>query len=264
MLPLLTALLLATLITASGCATKKIKATNNTKPISVHTEQFSAEIEPGSARKWFVLVEGDGAAWPTPNRPPIDPTPRDSVLLRLAEIVQHKTKANVLYVARPCQYPEQIDIHCEVRDWTTDRFAVRHVDALMDAVTNRIPTGSEVTVFGFSGGGVMALQLAGLLKRRFILKKIVLAGTPLDVNAWTNSHGYSQLTLENYRKGLQLLASEPVPVFALFGDLDTTVSDQHLGIANEIGLNVNVYLLPNTSHAGLPTADTTLEILTEP
>ena len=264
MLPLLPPLLLATLITASGCANQKIKATTYAKPISVYTEQFSAEIGPDSARKWFVLVEGDGAAWPTPDRPPIDPTPLDSALLRLAEIVQHRTKANVLYVARPCQYPEQIDIQCEVRDWTTDRFAARHVDALMDAITNRIPTGSEVTVFGFSGGGVMALQLAGLLNRPYILKKLVLAGTPVDVDAWTNSNGYSQLTLENYREGLHLLASEPVPIFALFGDLDTTVSDKHLGIANEVGLNVKVYLLSNTGHAGLATTDTTLRILTEP
>ena len=110
----------------------------------------------------------------------------------------------------------------------------------------------------------MALQMAALVKQRYILKKIVLAGTPVDVNAWTNSNGYSQLTLENYRERLQLLASESIPIFALFGDQDTTVSDKYLGIANDVGLNINVYLLPNTSHAGLPTANTTLEILTKP
>ena len=264
MLRILLAPLLTTLIAASGCANKKIKDTAHTKPISVHTEQFSAEINYKSARKWFVIIEGDGAAWPTPERPPINPTPRDSGPLNLAEIVQQKTRANVLYLARPCQYPKKINIHCEVQDWTIDRFAARHVDTLMDTLTNRIPRGSEVTVFGFSGGGVMALQMAALMKQRYILKKIVLAGTPVDVNAWTNSNGYSQLTLENYRERLQLLASESIPIFALFGDQDTTVSDKYLGIANDVGLNINVYLLPNTSHAGLPTANTTLEILTKP
>ena len=142
MLRVLLAPLLTTLIAASGCAYKKIKDTAHTKPISVHTEQFSAEINYKSARKWFVIIEGDGAAWPTPERPPINPTPRDSGPLNLAEIVQQKTRANVLYLARPCQYPEKIDIHCEVRDWTTDRFATRHVDALMGysnkPYTNRI------------------------------------------------------------------------------------------------------------------------------
>ena len=185
-------------------------------------------------------------------------------MLKLAETIRQKTKANVLYLARPCQYPEKIDIHCHVRDWTTDRFAARHVEAMLDAVTNRIPTGSEVTVFGFSGGGVMTLQMAGLLKQHYIVKKIVLAGTPVDVNAWTESNGYSQLTLGNYRESLHLLASQSIPIFALFGDQDTTVSDKHLGIANEVGLNVKVYLLTNTSHAGLITAEATLEILTEP
>ena len=110
----------------------------------------------------------------------------------------------------------------------------------------------------------MTLQMAGLLKQHYIVKKIVLAGTPVDVNAWTESNGYSQLTLGNYRESLHLLASQSIPIFALFGDQDTTVSDKHLGIANEVGLNVKVYLLTNTSHAGLITAEATLEILTEP
>ena len=110
----------------------------------------------------------------------------------------------------------------------------------------------------------MALQVASLLKQRYILNKIVLAGTPVDVKAWTKSNRYSQLTLGNYKENLQLLASKPVPVFALFGDLDTTVSDQHLGIAQELGLPIKVYLLPNTGHAELPTADVTLDILTDP
>lgn len=257
-------LLSASLISASGCAYKKTEDTSNSEAISVYTEQFSAEIDPKSKRKWFILTEGDGAAWTTPNRPPTDPTPRDPLVLKLAETIRQKTKANVLYLARPCQYPEKIDIHCHVRDWTTDRFAARHVEAMLDAVTNRVPTGSEVTVFGFSGGGVMTLQMAGLLKQHYIVKKIVLAGTPVDVNAWTESNGYSQLTLKNYRESLHLLASESIPIFALFGDQDTTVSDKHLGIANEVGLNVKVYLLTNTSHAGLITAEATLEILTEP
>ena len=264
MLRFLLAPLLVVLIAASGCANKKTIDTTKTRPIPVYTEQFSAEINPESARKWFVLVEGDGAAWPTPTRPPIDPTPRDSVTLRLAKIVQQKTKANILYLARPCQYPEKTKTYCKVRDWTRDRFATRHVDALMGTVINRIPIGSEVTFFGFSGGGVMALQLAGLLKQRYILNKIVLAGTPVDVKAWTKSNGYSQMTLGNYKENLQLLASEPVSIFALFGDLDTIVPNQHLGIAQELGLPIKAYLLHNTSHAGLPMADVTLDILTEP
>lgn len=256
--------LFAALISASGCAYKKTEDTSNRGAISVYTEQFSAEIDPKSKRKWFILTEGDGAAWTTPNRPPTDPTPRDPLVLHLAETIQQKTKANVLYLARPCQYPEKIDIDCHVRDWTTDRFAARHVDAMVEAVTNRIPTGSEVTVFGFSGGGVMTLQMASLLKQNYILKKIVLAGTPIDVNAWTKSNAYSELTLENYRESLHALASEPIPIFALFGDQDTTVSEKHLGIAKEVGLTVNVYLLTDTSHAGLITAEATLEILAEP
>ena len=256
--------LLAALVATSGCANKKNEGITNTDAIAVYTEQFSAEIDPNSVRKWFVLIEGDGAAWPTPTRPPVDPTPRDPVLLSLAEIIQHKTKANVLYMARPCQYPEKIKTNCQVRDWTTDRFAVRHTDAVMDTLTNRIPIGSEITLFGFSGGGVMALQLASLLRPRYTLEKIVLAGTPVDVDTWTESNGYSRLTLNNYRESLQILASQSVPIFALFGDRDTNVSDKHLGIADEVGLTIEAYSLPNTSHANLPIANVTIEILTRP
>ena len=260
----LISLLLATIIAAPGCANIKTKETTSNASISVYTEQFVGEINPLNIKKWFVLIEGDGAAWPTPTRPPIDPTPRNRAVLSLAAIIQKKTEANVLYLARPCQYPEKIETHCQVKDWTTDRFAGRHVEALMKTLMSQIPAGSEVTLFGFSGGGVMALQLAGLLRDRYTFQKIVLAGTPVDVNAWTESNGYSQLTLENYPNTLGRLASGLIPIFALFGDGDTTVSDKYLGIANKAGLTIKAYLLPNTSHANLPTANATIEILTQP
>lgn len=264
MLRLLISSLLATIIAASGCANIKTKKTTSSGAIFVYTDQLIGEINPQNTKKWFVLIEGDGAAWPTPNRPPIDPTPRNPIVLRLADIIQQRTEANVLYLARPCQYPEKIKMHCRVKDWTIDRFAARHVEALMNTFMNRVPIGSDVTLFGFSGGGVMALQLAGLLRDRYTFQKIVLAGTPVDVNAWTESNGYSQLTLENYPETLGHLASGLVPIFALFGDLDTTVSDKHLGIADEVGLTIKAYLLPNTSHANLPVAKVTIEILTQP
>ena len=230
----------------------------------IHTEQLTAETNNASPVRWFVLIEGDGAAWLTSTRPPMDPTPENSAVLELAKTIHQRSKANVLYLARPCQYPKKTSAKCQPKDWTTDRFAAKHVDALLGAFTRHVPQGSQVTLFGHSGGGVMALQLAARVGDGTPIRKIVMTGTPIDVNAWTQANGYSELTLENYADSLRDLAARSVPVFALFGDLDTVVSESYMGVAAEAGLSIQARVLTNTSHGQLAISETTLKILLEP
>jgi pimeloyl-ACP methyl ester carboxylesterase len=232
--------------------------------ILLHTEQLTVHTNKGSPPRWFVLIEGDGAAWHTPTRPPIDPTPENSSVLELAKLVHQRSKSNVLYLARPCQYPKKTGAKCQPKDWTTDRFAAKHVDALLGAFARHVPQGSQVTLFGHSGGGVMALQLAARVVDSTAIRKIVITGTPIDVNAWTQANGYSELTLENYADSLRDLAARSVPVFALFGDLDSVVSESYMGVAAEAGLSIQAQVLTNTSHGQLARSETTLKILLEP
>lgn len=230
----------------------------------IHTEQLTVETNKGSPARWFVLVEGDGAAWLTSTRPPIDPTPKNSAVLELAKTIHQRSKTNVLYLARPCQYPKKTGIKCRLKDWTTERFAERHVDALLGAFAREVPPGSQVTLFGHSGGGVMALQLAGRLGDKVAIRKIVITGTPVDVNEWTRANGFSDLTVENYLDSLRALAARTVPVFALFGDLDSVVPEGFMGVATEAGLSIQTRVLANTSHGQLARSESTLEILLDP
>ena len=232
--------------------------------ILIHTEQLTVETDRDSPPRWFVLIEGDGAAWLAPNRPPIDPTPENSVVLELAKLIHQRSKSNVLYLARPCQYQKKTGAKCRLKDWTTERFAAKHVDALLEAFAQNVPPGSEVTLFGHSGGGVMALQLAGRLGDRVAIRKIVMTGTPVDVNAWTKANGYTDLAMENYPDSLRALAARSVPVFALFGDLDSAVPESYMGVAAEAGLSIQTRVLTNTSHGQLARSESTLEILLDP
>ena len=230
----------------------------------IHSEQLTVETNNASPARWFVLIEGDGAAWLTPTRPPIDPTPENSAVLKLAKTIHQRSKANVLYLARPCQYPKKTGIKCRLKDWTTERFSTRHVDALLGAFVRDVPLGSQITLFGHSGGGVMALQLAGRLGDEVAIRKIVMTGTPVDVNAWTQANGYSDLVMENYPDSLRALAARSVPVFALFGDLDSVVPERYMGIAAEAGLSIQTQVLTNTNHSQLARSESTLEILLDP
>jgi pimeloyl-ACP methyl ester carboxylesterase len=248
----------------TGCTVKTMEKKMPTNGFAIHIEQLTVEMNDGGPARWFVLIEGDGAAWPTPTRPPIDPTPENSAVLELAKTIHQRSKSNVLYLARPCQYPKTTGIKCHLKDWTTDRFATKHVDTLLGAVTQNVPKGAQVTLFGHSGGGVMALQLAGRLGDEVAIRKIVITGTPVDVSEWTRANGFSDLTVENYLDSLRALAARTVPVFALFGDLDSVVPEKYMRIAAEAGLSIQTRELTNTSHGQLARSETTLEILLDP
>jgi len=130
----------------------------------------------------------------------------------------------------------------------------------MTIVAN-IPQHSEVSLFGYSGGGVVALQLASQLKEKLTIKSVVVAGTPIDVDTWIEANGYSKLNIENYTDALRQLALASVPVVGIFGDKDTTVSDLYLGVAVESGLNLKVHIVSNADHGQLVNSKSTLDIL---
>lgn len=129
-----------------------------------------------------VYVEGDGVAFITPRQISSDPTPDDPTALRLA--LRHPTGA-VLYLARPCQYaPGDLATRCDVRYWTTHRYApeiVAALDAAIDAAKRQTGAGS-VALYGYSGGGTVAALLAA---RRSDVSLLVTAAANLDHATWT-------------------------------------------------------------------------------
>ena len=138
-----------------------------------------------------VYIEGDGAPWPTPYHPPLDPTPTHPLALTLA--IEDSAPA-VVYIARPCQYLDKKALaNCDISYWTERRFSTEVVSAY-DESLNQLKAlfqFKHLRLVGYSGGGVIATLLAD--KRRDI-DLLVTVAAPLSVSEWIDLHELSALT----------------------------------------------------------------------
>lgn len=136
-----------------------------------------------------IVIEGDGRAWLTKNRPSSDPTPLDPIGLRLAL----KAREGVVYIARPCQFVQgKAKRNCDPVFWTNARFAPEVLDS-MNSVIDQVKQDRGATslrLIGFSGGGTLAALLS--LKRSDVSQFITVA-SPLDIDAWAKLHTMSPL-----------------------------------------------------------------------
>ena len=138
-----------------------------------------------------VYIEGDGAHWRGPYRPPADPTPDNALTLRLA---LRDPGARVAYVGRPCQYlNEEALAQCAPSLWIRARYgdtALSIVNAAIDDLKQA--TGApRLQLVGFSGGGAIAMLIAA---RRADVACFVTLASPLDTAAWISALDLSPLT----------------------------------------------------------------------
>lgn len=117
-----------------------------------------------------VYLEGDGHAWVTPSQPSLDPTPRQTLVVDLA--MQDPTPS--LYMARPCQFVSVPG--CTPALWTSRRFSPEVLDSLGQALDRlKARYGNQgFELVGYSGGGALALLLAG--RREDVWQVQTLAG----------------------------------------------------------------------------------------
>ena len=76
-----------------------------------------------------IYIEGDGYAFNAHGRAAQDPTPRGTLVRKLAF---GDDSPNVVYLARPCQYVTSSI--CSKRHWTTARFAHEIINAEYEAI----------------------------------------------------------------------------------------------------------------------------------
>jgi hypothetical protein len=169
-----------------------------------------------------VYFEGDGHAWVTREDISSDPTPLNPVALRLAAA---DDTANVLYVARPCQYrPAGTRDGCDQSLWTSRRFADAVIAAVNGALDRALPTEPEpakrrLTLIGYSGGGAVALLVAA---RRTDVAGVVTVAGNVAHGVWTAHQKVSPLrgSLDPIEVASDLTA---VPQLHLVGAEDTVV-----------------------------------------
>lgn len=147
------------------------------------------------AGELFVYIEGDGLAWVTRSKVSSNPTPRNPVALKLALRHMEATngEAEIVYLARPCQFvePEQ-QTNCSPKFWTDARFSsevVRAMSQAIDSLKSRAAA-TKLTLIGYSGGGAIASLISA--HRNDVEMLITVAGN-LDHDAWTSYHRVSPL-----------------------------------------------------------------------
>lgn len=138
-----------------------------------------------------IYIEGDGLAWASRTEVSRDPTPKDAQGLALAAA---DLSANVVYLARPCQYTDRSKTPaCGPAYWTAKRFAPEVIAAMsqaVDQVAAQVP-GQKVNLVGYSGGGAVAVLVAA--RRQDVASIRTVAGN-LDHAEVNRLAGVSQLS----------------------------------------------------------------------
>jgi pimeloyl-ACP methyl ester carboxylesterase len=169
---------------------------------------------PGNA-SLKVFIEGDGVPWRGGMEPSLDPTTGDPIALKLLA----QTPPPAAYVTRPC-YQEMGGPRCTPERWTMQRYSDEIVSSMTAAVRTAAERANarEVVLVGYSGGGVLAVLIAERLDN---VAGVVTVGANLDIDAWTQHHGY--LPLSGSLNPAASTAEHRWPEIHLYGARDRVV-----------------------------------------
>lgn len=194
-----------------------------------------------------IYIEGDGYAWKNRNQLSDDPTPTDPVALRLA--IQDPS-ANVVYLARPCQYVTgEARRGCKADYWSGKRFAEEVLQATNQAIDSLRAQAQApyLSLIGYSGGGAVAALLAA---RRTDVVSLRTVAAPLDHQAFTVRHGVTPLH-DSLNPIDQAAALATIPQLHFVGGADTIIPPEidreFVARANTLGC-ARLSVVPEASH----------------
>lgn len=168
-----------------------------------------------SGNTLHLYIEGDGVPW-SGNLPSADPTPYDTLTLRLAS----GDASDFAYIGRPCYFRIEADRDvCYPRYWTSHRYGEEVLRSMAGVIRNiRQPRHTEIVLIGHSGGGVLAALLEGRVDG---VVGVITIGANLDIDKWAQHHDYDPLT-GSLNPAAQ--TRDPViPHLQLTGKIDETV-----------------------------------------
>ncbi len=120
-----------------------------------------------------------------------DPTSRQSVVLPLLALDDQTS----VFLGRPCYHRsgEKRPVNCTSSLWTGARYSEAVVVSMTQGVAVLVEQAGakNVTLIGYSGGGVLALLVA---QRVPSISTVVTLGANLDIHAWTQHHRLLPLT----------------------------------------------------------------------
>ena len=196
-IPLLLLLFFA-LIFLCGCTTTpRASAVSQAHEAGASWEEVSGKgfdhlvisrINTAEVHTLHIYIGGDGQAFQSRLKVSRDPTPKNPLTLKL----MLADNSPSIFIARPCYFTASMGNRCNATLWTSARYSQQVVDSIatvIDKLSQRYPD-AQITLVGYSGGGVIALLAALQLPQP---SSVITIASPLDTLAWTQLHGYTSL-----------------------------------------------------------------------
>lgn len=189
-----------------------------------------------------VYLGGDGTPWFNGRYITDDPTPLNPVMLRLMKL----DNANTVYLGRPCYHQHRMPKNCRKALWTTERYSQQVIQSMITALKryqheNKI---TNIKLFGFSGGGTIAMLMAPHLKN---VSTVITLGANLDTNAWTKHHTYLPLT-GSLNPATQVPLATHIQQIHIAAALDKKVPYYIIKSVTQKQINAKFILLKNADH----------------
>ena len=189
-----------------------------------------------------IYIGGDGSPWSTPTLINIDPTSAKAVLLNLMSLDTYPS----LFVGRPCYHSYGKGKNCSNRWWTSHRYSAKVVTSMKQVIRQLIDKHRtpSLSLIGFSGGGTLAMLLAHDIPQ---VKHVVTINGNLDIDYWTNKHGYSPLVGSINPADLPALPESILKIHLLGAD-DKIIDAQHIKSTFADRKNTEVIIYPKFTH----------------
>ncbi len=189
-----------------------------------------------------VYLGGDGTPWFKGRYITRDPTPLKPIMLDLMK----RDQSAAIYLGRPCYHQQKMPANCDNSLWTNKRYSPTVVDSMAIALKRYISRYniSKVSLFGFSGGGALAMLLAPKIKE--VDRVVTLAGN-LDTDAWTADHGYAPLS-GSLNPALQPPLSARIQQFHYLGEKDRNITVKLVKSVIKRQKNTQLIILKQADH----------------
>jgi hypothetical protein len=208
--------------------------------VGFHHAVYSRKDVPIASGKFLhVYISGDGSPYVRKGLIAADPTPRHPMVPKLMNIDPNPA----ILLGRPCYHGYAKTPPCSPHLWTHARYGEEVVASMAEALKRSIPSGRKLVLIGFSGGGVLASLLANRLPE--VVAVVTLAAN-LDIEAWSDYHGYTRLQASLNPAEQQPLAEDVVQLHYV-GAKDKRITPElsRSAIHHPGG---KLKLLPDTSH----------------
>lgn len=151
-----------------------------------HKLYFTSHVTEGDVL--HVYFDGDGTPWERNRWVADDPTARNPLILHLMD----QDSLPAMLLGRPCYYGLSGTAECDSQYWTSHRYSRAVVNSMSQALNTWLETHkfNRVVLIGYSGGGTLAILMANKIKN---ISAVVTIAANLDINQWSEFHGYSAL-----------------------------------------------------------------------